>query len=75
MAMELGINISYRLGSGCGAVGRAVASDISDPWFDSSNQQTLSSSINCIKKCVEKTKIKKNEAKKGHFKKHCLSMM
>ena len=35
--------------SGCGAVGRAVASDNRDPWFESSHQQGYFT-INCIQK-------------------------
>ena len=31
--------LGLMLGSGCGAVGRAVASDTSDPWFQSSHPQ------------------------------------
>ena len=58
MAMELGINISYRLGSGCGAVGRAVASDARGPWFESSNRQTFILDIYLFTvNCIEMTKI------------------
>ena len=34
-------NIEKQLGSGCGSVGRAVASDTRDPRFESSHQQIL----------------------------------
>ena len=30
-----------QLDSGCGSVGRAVTSDIKDPWFQSSHQQNF----------------------------------
>ena len=43
----------YRQSSGCGSVGRAVASDTRDPQFQSRHQQNLST--NCI---IKKTKIK-----------------
>ena len=42
------------LGSGCGTVGRAVASDTRDPEFESSHLQFL-----CSLKCIEQMKIKK----------------
>ena len=42
------------LGSGCGTVGRAVASDTRDPKFESSHLQFL-----CSLKCIEQMKIKK----------------
>ena len=44
-------------GSGCGSVGRAVASNSRCPWFEFSHQQDFILSI--IEKTVEKTKIKK----------------
>ena len=39
------------VGSGCSSVGRAVASDNRDPWFESSHRQILCT-INCIWKTV-----------------------
>ena len=55
------------MGSGCGSVGRAVASDTRGLRFESSNQQTFNHII--IINCIEKTKIKKTEAGNGPFKK------
>ena len=46
-----------RLDGGCGSVGRAVATDIGDPRFESSHRQFLFT-INCTKK----TKRNKKEA-------------
>ena len=43
-------------GSGCGTVGRAIASDASDPQFKSLHWQLL-----LTVGCFEKTKIKKKE--------------
>ena len=43
-----------KLCSGCGAVGSEVASNIRDPWFESSHLQYLK-----LYKCIEKTKIKR----------------
>ena len=34
-------------GSGCGSVGRAVASDTRGPWFESSHRQNFISNIYC----------------------------
>ena len=44
-------------GSGCGSVGRVVASDTRDPGFETSYRQT----------CTEKTKIKKNRPEMAIF--------
>ena len=38
-------------GSGCGSVGRAVAFDTRDPWFDSSRRQKMAT----LKKKIENT--------------------
>ena len=56
---------NYHQGSGCGAVGRAVASDTRGPRFESSHRRNFIHvfTINCI----EKTKIKKKEAGNGPF--------
>ena len=43
-------------GSGCGSVGRAVASNSIDPQFASSHRQILFT-IDCFKNFIEKTKI------------------
>ena len=52
------------MGLGYGSLGRAVASNTRDPQFESSHWRKLSS-INSI----EKTKIKKKEARNGPIKK------
>ena len=59
-------NICFTLGSGCDSVGRAFASNARDPWFESSHRQILFF-ISCIKKCIEKTKIKKKMPGIAHF--------
>ena len=41
------------MGSSCGAVSIAVASDSRDPQFESSHGQVLFT-INCEKNCIEK---------------------
>ena len=55
-------NMVWPLGSDCGSVGRAVASDNRDPRFESSLQEILFT-INCI----GKTKIKKKRPRMDHF--------
>ena len=50
--------------SGCGSVGRVVASDIRDPWFES--RQPFNKHLFTVQ-CVEKAKIKKKEGGKGIF--------
>ena len=59
-------------GSGCGSVGRAVASDTRGPQFESSHRQNFINTFTI--NCIEKTKIKKKEV---HLKKRncqiCLS--
>ena len=57
-----------QVGSGCGSVGRAVASDSRDPLFESRHRQKISIehfNVNCI----EKTKIKKKRQQSFYFKK------
>ena len=56
---------SITCGSGCGSVGRAVASDTRGPWFESNHPQTLYYlyTVNCI----EKIKIKKKRPWMAHF--------
>ena len=51
------------MGSGCGSVGRAVASDTRDPRFESDHNQILLS-VNWI----EKMKIKKKEPRMAQLK-------
>ena len=53
-------------GSGCGAVGRAVAFDTRGPGFESSHRQPK---MNIYLLFVEKTKNKEKEAGNGPFKK------
>ena len=50
-----GIKIT-NLGSGCGAVGRAVASDTRDPWFESSHGQNLYVVSTALKRQKERKK-------------------
>ena len=52
------------MGSDCGSVGRAVASDTRDPVFKSSQWQNFTHKLMLT---VEKSKIKKKEAEKGHL--------
>ena len=54
-----------QLGSGCGAVGRAVASDARDPRLESSLWQFCLLNFNWIINWIEKTKIKKNVTRNG----------
>ena len=53
-------------GSGCGAVGRAVASYTRGPRFESSHRQKFIEHLFTVN-CIEKTKIKKKEAGNGPF--------
>ena len=57
-------NLSW--GSGCGSVGRAVASDTKDPQFKSRHRQTFTKHLFTVH-CVEKTKIKKKRPGMAHF--------
>ena len=68
--LKTGMPITRRkveVGSSCGSVGRAVASDTRGPRFESSHQQNLHYlyTVNSI----EKTKISKIAAEYGPFKK------
>ena len=54
--------------SGCGLVGRAVASISSSPRFESSHWQNLYLTLTV--NCIEKAKINKKEAWIGPFKKN-----
>ena len=51
------------MGSGCGSVGRAVASD------SRGSKPGIGKSLNCTVNCIEKMKIKEKEAGNGPFKK------
>ena len=55
------------LGSDCGSVGSAVASDTRGPQFESSHRRIFFTERLSIANCVEKTKIKKKEAGNGPF--------
>ena len=56
------------VGSGCGSVGRVVASDAKGPRFESSHRQTLISDIYLYTvNYIEKTKIKKKRPGMAHF--------
>ena len=60
-------------GSGCGSVGRAVASDTRGPRFESSHRQKfinieqLLYTVNCV---MKRQKIKKKRPGMAHFKKN-----
>ena len=57
------------LGSGCGSVGRAVASDTRGPRFESSHQRIFIKNIYLhIVNCVKKTKIKIKRPGMAHLK-------
>ena len=60
-------HLAIRRGSGCGSVGRAVASDTRGPWFESSHWQYLYWTLFTVN-CTEKTTIKKKEARNGPLK-------
>ena len=51
-------NIDANLGSGCGSVGRAIASDTRGPQFNSSRGRIF---------CIEKIKIKKKRPGMAHY--------
>ena len=53
------------MGSGCGTVGRAVASEIRGPGFESSHRQLLLNIYLMLN--VEKTKNKEKETENGPF--------
>ena len=60
---------SIELGSGCGSVGRAIASDTRGPQFESRHRRIFIKNINLsIINCIEKTKIKKKRPGKTHLK-------
>ena len=54
------------LGSGCGAVGRAVASNTRGPGFESSHRQLLLNIYLLLTVCT-KDENKENEAENGPF--------
>ena len=58
--------VSLDGGSGCGSVGRAVASNSRGPRFESSLWQTFILNIYC-QLCIEKTKIKKKRPRKNNM--------
>ena len=61
-------DIKYLLDSGCGSVGRAVASRAKGPQFESSHWQTFKMDIHLFTfNCIEKTKIKKKRAGMADF--------
>ena len=55
------------LGSGCGSVGRVVASNTRDPQFESSSHRQILFTINCIKDVLKIRKKKEKEAGTAHF--------
>ena len=61
------INIFF-LDSGCGSVGRAVASNARCPRFETCHRQTFITDIHLFTvNCIEKTKIKKKRPRIAHF--------
>ena len=60
----------FSLGRGCGAVGRAVASDTRDPWFKSGHQQLNVRTLLSVNCNPEKTKIKKKRPGMAQLKKY-----
>ena len=54
------------MGSGCGSVGRAVASDTRDPQFESSHRKAFIKHLFTVN-CVVKTKIKKKRPGMAYF--------
>ena len=55
------------MGSGCGSVGRAVASVTRGPWFESSHPQTLIWTFICLLSIVLKRRNKEKEAGNGPY--------
>ena len=55
------------MGSGCGSVGRAVASDTRGPRFKSSHWQNYIEHLFTVN-CIEKTKIRKKRPGMAHLK-------
>ena len=53
------------MGSGCGSVDRAVASNSRGPWFESSHRQKFTFNIYC--QLYWKDEIKEKEAGNGSF--------
>ena len=62
------------MGSGCGAVGRAVASDTRGPGFESSHRQLLLNIYLLLTVC-RKDENKEKEARNGPFKKKLYSQL
>ena len=56
-----------RMGSGCCAVGRAVASDTTGPGVESSHWQLLLNNYLLLTICLKRPKINEKEAENGHF--------
>ena len=55
------------MGSGCGAVGREVASDTRGPRFESSHRQKFIYIFVFCQLCIEKTKERKKRPGMAHF--------
>ena len=60
------IRLAHGLGSGCGSVARAVASDTRDARFESSRRQTFIEHLFTVN-FVEKMKIKKKRPGMAHL--------
>ena len=66
------ITIKILGGSGCGSVGKTVASDTRGLRFESSHRQNLYWTL-FTDNCIEKTKIKKKRPWMAHFEKNNLN--
>ena len=62
-------------GSGCGSVGRAVASNTRGPKFESSHWHSFMQNILFTFNCIENTKIKEKEAGNGPKTRSNISMI
>ena len=60
------------MGSGCGAVGRVVASNTRGPEFESSHRQPLLNIYLLLTVCRKDENKEKKEAANGPFKKNIL---
>ena len=58
--------LSNKVGSGCGSVGRAVASDTRGPQFESRHRQNFTLNL-YLPLTLEKTKTKKKRPEMAHL--------
>ena len=66
VCFKMNYKVTRTLGSGCGAVGRAVASDTRGPGFESSHRQLLLNIYLLLTVC-RKDENKEKEARNGPF--------